>query len=101
MSESRQPQEKNTDQYDTILRAMEEGVLLSINNQTKGSTPSDELRVEQSQDDETDLDLTGPFGSEWKIYRDRRGELIYSKVTEDGLSYEDEIITLEIIGHDE
>lgn len=90
-----------TDQYDTLLRAMEPGLLLSINNDAAGSIPSDELRVEYSRDDETKVSLEGPFGSHWMIHRDRSGKLRYSEVTEDGLSYEDEIVTFEVIGLDE
>lgn len=91
----------STDQYDTLLRAMEEGLLISINNDAKGSIPSDELRVEHSRDDETHVSLTGAFDSYWQIHRDRSGDLVYSEMTDDGLSYEDDVITLEIIGLDE
>jgi hypothetical protein len=40
-----------TDQYDHILRAMENGLLISINNDAKGSTPTGELKVVYSKDD--------------------------------------------------
>lgn len=102
MSTNTTPDETtSTDQYDTLLRAMEEGLLISINNDAKGSLPSDELRVEFSRDDETHVSLSGAFGSHWRIHRDHPGDLVYSEVTDDGLSYQDEVITLEIIGLDE
>lgn len=90
-----------TDQYDTLLRSMNEGLLVSVNNSAYSATPSFELRVEHSRDDETHVSLSGPGDSWYRIYRDRRGDLIYSEVTEDGLSYEDDVVTLEIIGLDE
>lgn len=91
----------DTDQYDTLLRTMSEGLLVSINNGASDSIPSDELRVEHSRDDETNVVLTGAFGSRWKITRDRSGDLVYYEVTEDGLSYQDDVITFEVIGLDE
>ncbi len=99
-TEPDQEPDVETDQYDTLLRAMEEGLLVSINNESNGSLPSDELRVEYSRDDETNVQLTGPGESHWKIHRDRRGELVYSEMTENGLSYEDEVVTIEVIGLD-
>lgn len=100
MSDSKTNQamdEDRIDEYDAILRALPEGVLLSINNSTSSSLPTDELRVDHSKPTETHVNLSA--GEEYyRIYRDRRGDIVYGKVTGDGLSYEDEVITFEIIG---
>lgn len=90
-----------TDQYDTLLRSMEEGLLISINNASYGSSPSFELRVEYSSDDKTNVGLAGPGESHYLIHRDRRGELVYEEETECGLDYQDEVITIEVLGIDD
>jgi|AntDeeMinimDraft_5_1070356.scaffolds.fasta_scaffold14622_5 hypothetical protein len=95
---------ENLDQYDDILRAMSEGVLISLNNDAGKSlecTPTGELRVEWSYDDKTNVHASGFGEREYQIHRDRRGELIYSKVTEDGLDYEGKVISIEILGIDD
>lgn len=88
---------EDTDQYDTLLRAMESGLLISINNATDHALPTGELKVEYSRDDETHVTL-GNASERYRIHRNRRNGLIYSEVTEDGLSYEDEVITIEVLG---
>lgn len=88
-----------SDQYDTLLRAMEEGLLIGINNTAKAhALPLGESRVRWSYDDHTEVAISGPDGDEYQIHRDRRGDLIYSEVTEDGLSYQDEVLSLEVFG---
>lgn len=89
------------DQYDALLRGLEEGLLLSINNSYSAGLPSDELRVEDSRDDKTWVDLSGPNNTHYRIHRDGRGELVYEKLTDGGLSHEDEVITIEVLGIDE
>jgi hypothetical protein len=71
-----------TDQYDHILRAMENGLLISINNDAKGSTPTGELKVVYSKDDKTHVQLKN--GDEhYQIHRNVFGDLVYSELTED------------------
>ena len=89
------------DQYDTLLRAMDEGLLVTVNNTDYAGTPSFELRVVDSRDDETRVTLTSPGGRRYRIHRDRHGELIYSEFTDDGLSYEGDVVTFEVVGLDE
>lgn len=92
-----------TDQYDTILRAMEPGLLFAINNSISNSLddlPSGELRVIHSRDDKTDVTARGHGDTHYRVYRDRRGELVYGEVDEDGVSRESEVISLEILGID-
>lgn len=86
-------------QYDTLLRSMEAGLLVTINGAAHSATPSFELQVDDSCDDETYVRLSG-YGREYQIHRDRRGELVYSEVTEDGPDYEDQVETFEIVGID-
>lgn len=88
------------DQYDTLLRSMEEGLLVSINNEAQSELPTGELRVEHSSDDRTEVRLKRGFEDWMKVHRDARGDLVLSDVTEDGLSYEADVITIEIIGLD-
>lgn len=88
----------NTDQYDTLLRSLEQGVLLSLNNSARNVLPTDELCVEYSNDTDTDVRLSGPSDRHYKIHRHRNGNLIYSEITADGYSYEDEVTTIEILG---
>lgn len=88
-----------TDQYDTLLRAMEEGLLIGVNNSaTPNAVPLGECRVLWSYDDRTEVAISSQGDAEYKIHRDRRGDLIYSEITEDGLSYGDEVVTLEVFG---
>jgi len=89
-----------TDQYDTLFREMREGLLLSINNAVHSATPSFELRVEHSRDNETHVTLSGP-GADYRIHRDRCGDLVYSEVTDSALSYEDKVVTFEVLGYDD
>lgn len=89
------------DQYDTLLRSLEEGVILSINNSLSAGGASYELTVESSKSEKTFVWLNGPDDSYYQIYRDDRGELVYAEVAEDGLEYQDEVITLEILGLEE
>lgn len=89
----------NTDQYDTLLRAMEAGLRISLNGQAPNQPETAELRVLRSSNDETAVDVEESVsGDQYRIHRDPRGELVYSRVGEDGLSYEADVTTIEIIG---
>lgn len=86
------------DQYDALLQAAESGLILTVNDNQPGLPSSEELTVEYSNDERTEVHLTGSTGSEYRIHRDVNGELVYSQMTETGLSVEDTVITLEILG---
>lgn len=95
--------DENADQYDAILRALEEGTLLSINNESRSSLPTDELKVVSSRPFETSVRLirSGYDETYYKIYRTDNGELVYGEVTNGGVTREDNVITLEILGIDD
>lgn len=89
---------RGTMPYDTLLQALEEGVILTINQSDSYSTPSGELQVESSKNTNTDVLLTDALENYYTIYRDYEGTLVYAQVTEDGVSYEDDVMTFEIVG---
>jgi len=82
------------DQYDALLRAMEPGLLITLNNEW--GVPSDELKVQYSLNNETEVGLVGK-GQDWMITRDN-GELVYGRCSEFGLSEQHEVITIEVVG---
>ena len=84
--------------YDELLQAMQEGLLLTVNDNQPGITSTGELRVIHSDDDSTDVHLEGYDGSEYRIHRDRRDELILTYMKGGGESFESEVITLEVLG---
>lgn len=90
------------DQYDPLLRALEEGTLLSINNEARSALPTDELKVTSSRPFKTSVRLiqSGFDETYYKIYRADNGELVYGEVTNDGVTREDSVVTLEILGID-
>ena len=89
-------EQQEPDQYDTLLRAMEPGLLITINDGS--GIPSDELRVEYSSSGKTEVGLVGR-GQDWMITRDN-GELVYGRCDEFGLSEQYDVVTIEVIGID-
>lgn len=89
---------KSTDQYDTILRSLEKGVILTINDSSVSSTPTDELKVTSSSNNETDVSLEGMNDTHWSITRNHNGKLVFGENTHDGFDEVDEVITFEIVG---
>lgn len=89
-------EQQETNQYDTILRTVEKGLLLTINNSVKQLSGTDQMVVEYSYDDKTEVSLRSQDGARYKIHRD--GVLIYSEVTKHGLSYEGDVISIEVVG---
>jgi len=85
------------DQYDTLLRSMEEGLIISVNEATPKMPASGELTVEYSNDKETSVYAKGFNNSDWKIRREG-DSIVYYEMTEDGLSFEDEVVSIEILG---
>ena len=85
------------DQYDDLLRAFSEGVLLTLNNSVVQPAGTGELKVQYSNNNKTRVGLRGNNGEDYQIHRTNE-ELVYSEVTEDGLRYEDDVISFEIIG---
>jgi hypothetical protein len=91
--------ERERDQYDTLLRAMEAGLRISLNGQAPNQPETAELRVLRSPNDKTVVEAEGTVsGDQYRIHRDTRGELVYSRVDDDGLSYEGDVTTIDIIG---
>lgn len=90
-------QESQTDQYGELLQATEEGLILTINNSTAQPAGTGELTVQYSHPDKTKVGLTGSDGTDFEIYREQ-GKLVYGEITDGGVSYEGDVITLEIIG---
>lgn len=90
--------ENVADQYDAVLQAVEEGLILTVNHNQTGMVSSEELTVMQSSDDETNVLLNGYGESQYRICRDGDDELVYGEVTENGFAVEDSVITLEILG---
>jgi hypothetical protein len=88
-----------SDQYDAILRSLDAGALITLNNQPNvGETPSGELEVMSSRNDKTEVYTTGGSGEFYTIRRAQNGDLVYSRATEDGGDYQGEVITIEIVG---
>ena len=87
-------EDNQSDQYDTLLRAMEPRLLITINGES--GIPSDELKVEYSYSDRTEVGLVGK-GQDWMITRDGSG-LVYGRCDEFGLSEQHEVVTIEVIG---
>lgn len=88
---------KETDQYDSLLRSMESGLLITINDGAPLAKPTGELEVEYSKDGETQVSLSGSNGC-YRIHRNDNGAIVYSEETEDGLSFRDGVITIEVLG---
>jgi len=88
-----------SDQYDSILRALEPGTIITINNQPNvRELPSGELTVGHSKDDRTNVLLKESSEVWYRIRRDTEGDLSYVRVKEDGTDYQGKVITLEIVG---
>lgn len=89
-----------TDQYDTLLRAADKGLRLTVNNKARSQRGTGELQVLRSRDDETSVELkkTVDDGVQYRIHRDFRGDLVYSQLTDDGLSLQGYVTTIEIVG---
>lgn len=90
---------EDTDQYDTLLRAMEGGLLISVNDSTEHEPGTWELEVQDSKDGETYVECkAGP--EEWKvIHRDGRGKLVVGEPDEwAGLRHDVDVETIEVLG---
>jgi len=88
-----------SDQYDSILRALEPGTLITINNQPNvGELPTDELVVTHSKSDRTNVLLKESSEVWYRIRRDTQGDLSYVRVKEDGTDYQGKVITIEVVG---
>lgn len=93
--------EVSSNQYDALLRVMDSGLLIGINNSAgPDAVALDECRVEWSSDDRAEVAVLTRDTTEYQIHRDRRDKLIYSEVSEAGLSYVDDVVTLEVLGFD-
>ena len=86
-----------TDQYDALLRAMQEGLLITLNNES--GIPSGELKVKYSLSNQTEVGLVGK-GQDWMITRDN-DELVYGRCDGFGLSEQHEVVTIEVLGIDD
>jgi hypothetical protein len=104
MSSSQEPDtddntDDNTDQYDTLLRAAEEGLRLTVNESTPTERGTAEMRVLSSSDDETDVHVQETAsGDQYRLHRDHRGELALSCIEGAGQSHEADVVTIEIHG---
>jgi len=85
-------------QYDLILRNLERGTIISLNDNAPGSMPSGELTVEYSLQSKTKVGLTDTAGNDWEILTTEHDGLVYGKVEQDGVTIEDSVITIEILG---
>lgn len=91
--------EPTTDLYDPVLRAMESGLLITVNC----SSPSramefGEMEVVTSRDDKTQVDLDAGHEEFYRIHRDRRDELVIAESTKDGLRRGHTVETVEVVG---
>lgn len=89
--------DENFDHYDLLLRAMEEGLLVGVNRDAPSEPGTDELRVEHSYDDKTEVMLKRGHEDYVTIKRDRNGDLVLIDGEGFGRS-RTEVITLEIMG---
>lgn len=90
---------EDTDQYDSLLRAMESGLLVSVNNEVDFEPGTQELEVERSDEDDTYVVCKAGF-EEWKvIHRNRNNELVVSDMDDEiGLRYDVDVISIEVLG---
>lgn len=86
-----------TDQYDSVLRALEPGLLITINGSTGDGLPTDELRVEYSNDESTLVRCERHDGT-WFIIKRVGESIVVRKETQDGSEFYTELITFEVIG---
>lgn len=86
------------DQYDALLQATKEGLILTVNHNQPGMVSSEEMTVRESNDDNTDVRLTGCSNTQYRIHRTDDGELVYGELSDTGFKLEDTVITIEVIG---
>lgn len=87
------------DQYDTVLREMEPGLLVTVNESTPGGSRFPEMEVVYSEDDRTLVDLAAAVNREKAYQIKRRSDgLVIGRARESGLYETCSIETIEIVG---
>ena len=86
------------DQYAKLCRAMEEGLLITVNNdESAQGAPSDELRVESGG---YKVLLRDAGGDLYLLRQTDNGDTVLSELTTDGIGRETYVETIEILGID-
>jgi hypothetical protein len=88
--------EENTDQYDTLLRALEEKTVITVNDSTPNSTTLGEFTVEFSNNTTTKVSLYD--GRDYYEIRRKGGNIIIGLATEEGLKRKKTVETIEVLG---
>lgn len=85
-----------SDAYDSILRSLESGVSLTVNDNTPNSVTWGIMNVRFSYDGKTKVGLTDGL-QEFEIQR-RNDDIVIGKVTENGLKRTRSVETIEVLG---
>lgn len=87
-----------TDQYDTLFRVMEEGLIVQVNS-VVDTTGTSELIIEESSNTTTDVLLRDQQSNQlYNIYRDDTNKLLIARVTEDGLESKNQVLSFSVVG---
>jgi len=88
-----------TDQYDTLLRSMEEGLIISVNESTEHAVSHGELEVLYSYDGKTWVAVKNSQ-REYAIVRRDDDEIRIHPMEKDGLTWSgsNEVLTIEVLG---
>ncbi len=91
-------QRDDTDSFDKLLRAMEPGLIVTINENEPQSRGWPNMVVDYSWDDKTKVGLTG-HGDEYRIVR-RDGDIVIGDSTPVGVRNTESVTTIEVLGID-
>jgi len=84
------------DVYRAVFAALDDSAIITVNESAKAISVG-ELRVECVREDPLEVDLKGYNGRYYTVDFGREEPTLF-RVTEDGLSYEDPVKSVELIG---
>lgn len=91
-----EPTKENTDQYDAILRALEEDTIITVNDNTPNSAGLGEFTVEFSKDNNTRVSLFD--GRRYHEIKRIGDDIVIGETTEQGLKRTETVETIEVLG---
>lgn len=88
--------DENIDQYDAILRALEEGTIITVNDNTPNSAGLGEFTVEFSKDNNTRVSLFD--GRRYHEIKRIGDDIVIGETTEQELKRTKTVETIEVLG---
>lgn len=89
-----------SDHYEQLCKAMQPGLLLTVNESDQTATPYDEMEVDHVDEDSGTVTLKGWNSGRYRIRHDSpRHDTIIEEITEDGYGgRENAVTTIEVVG---